>query len=321
MYKGTKVVKDAERITIQPTYDVDWQKQPVNVPNLLAGLLAGQWSRSLKPLKEKMAFSLKTGAPLNGVSLDLEAFSARDEETRPDKIILVAGMQKVKLENFEFSMEDPKQIMAYDGLTSVDVAKKVYDYCDGQDFVFGHYIKYDIDILRNYEPLVANNKKHGKKAVGRLPLAAIDLMSPVRNMGISASQNHIAAHYSLGTQKISVNNELWQHTVFGEKMGLPMKEIRAAYLEIRDQRNRGCLAQNIAELAYESRYAKILNRFTVKEVYPNRQKMEDSLSDAGISLARSFPLVPRSADTKPTTRKLPAYKISWKRNPPSLRKV
>lgn len=249
----------------------------VNVRDFLLGLEVGTMSASLKKtFKEKVRACRLYGARLVLVSLDLEAYCPGDPRFKPDALLLVAGMQKLIFEGGKLTIAKPVQLMA-NGKSSVEIAKMVHDYCAGADGILGHYSKWDLDILRNYEPVL--KKRYGGFSL--LPEACIDIMQPVRNLGISAGQEHICNHYDLGVEKGKVNLEEWQDAAIGETWGLTKAQVLRARRRIRDDRNKTCLAANIVELAFISQNIWTMNKLSTKETYPNMSKMEQALEEVG----------------------------------------
>ncbi len=249
--------------------------QKVVVKEFLAALAVGTMSPSLKrTFLPKVMASLIDGKRLMLVSLDLEAYCPGDPRFHPDALLLVAGMQKLVFEKWGMKVEKPAQYMA-DGKSSVEIAKLVHEYCEGADAILGHYSKWDVDILRNYEPVL--QARYG--GFIPLPAAMIDVMQPVRNLGISAGQEHICSHYDLGVEKGKVNLEEWQDAAIGETWGLTKAQVMRARRRIRDERNKTCLAANLAEIAFISQNARFMNKLTTKEVYPNVAKMEALLGE------------------------------------------
>lgn len=280
-YKGTKVksVKNGTAISVQPKYLVNWPTTAeFNVRNLLAGILAAPKPKSVKEtFIPKVEDALYNGDKLSLGSVDLEALGMGDPKYPHDKVLLVGGFQKLTIENHKVYFGQVKQpIVDLPKVNSIDVAAKVHNLAAECDALLAHFARYDVGVLRSYEPKII--AKYG--SFKPLPNVVIDLMSPMKAYDISASQAHIITHFDLGAQKSSVNLETWQDVVKGEFDGMTHAEQKAAVLEIRDTRNKGCLASNIAELAFTSRQMPYVNKFSLKETYPNLYAMSKILGSS-----------------------------------------
>nr|WP_276978658.1 hypothetical protein [Ferrimicrobium acidiphilum] len=281
MYKNTKVraSDNGSDIVIRPGWNIDWQgKALFDTKQLCASLLAAPKSKYIKKnLVPKINDALNNSGKLVIASVDTEALGLGDPRFPQDKVLLVGGVQKLVIEGDEFYIGKPWQPMVdFKNVDSVDVAAKVHDRVQGADMLIAHYARYDIGVLKQYEPAIEERFGSFKP----LPNVTVDIMAPVRSFGVSASQAHVINHFGLGAQKNSVNIEIWQDSVVGWFNGMSIAERKASLFEIRDTRNKGCLAENIAELAFESRFGFWMNKTSVKETYPNRWAMLEILGQA-----------------------------------------
>lgn len=243
----------------------------IDVKEFLAGLACGTMSPSLKrTFLPKLTNCILTGKKLTIVSLDLEAYAPGDIRFKPDKILLVAGMQKLV---FEKNKCKPSRIVQFmlDGNTTKDIAKMTYNYCKDADAIFGHFCDWDVSALRDYGLRLGRGK--------RLPEAAVDIMAPFKNLGISAGQEHLALHLDWGIEKGRVSLELWQDAAIGELEGMSHNAVMKLRRRIRDERNKTCLAANLAQVEFISNNIRQMGKLSVKEVYPNSDKMKAYLGE------------------------------------------
>ncbi|MDG6989518.1 MAG: hypothetical protein JRN21_09425 [Nitrososphaerota archaeon] len=278
VYKGmnAKTKNNGAGISIKQGWNLDWQgKALFDTDNLLAGILAAPKSKWVKDnFFPKVRDALDNGSKLVIASVDTEALGLGDPRFPQDKVLLVGGIQKLVIQGNDFYIDKPWQPMVdLKDVDSVDVAKKIHDRVQGADVMVAHYAQYDIGVLKLYEPAI--RERYGD--FQPLPDVTIDIMSPVRSFNVSASQAHIINHFNLGAQKASVNIHIWQDAVVGWFNGMSLADRKAALLEIRDTRNKGCLAENIAELAFESREMVWMNKVKIKETYPNKNAIRDIL--------------------------------------------
>jgi hypothetical protein len=251
------------------------KRNEMDVKAFLAGLLAGRMSASLKHgLKAKVERALVDGAPLKIMSVDLEALPLGDMRYNPDAVTVCVGTQLWTFSKWKFAAGPIKQRIL-DGLDAVELLNFVHEECSGADAIAGHFARYDLDLLRNIEPIL-------KSRFGRfspLPLAYIDLMAPFTGRGISAGQGHLVEHYEYGPEKVSVNMETWRHAVVGEALGMSRKEVLRLRHRIRDERNRKCMEANLAQAGFLSHNIEYMNKLSITETYPNLQKMEVLLQE------------------------------------------
>lgn len=248
----------------------------VRAKEFLAGLSVGTVSPGLKhTVLPLVNATLIDGARFEVEQMDLEVYAPGDPRTHPDGTLLAVGSQRLIFEDREFEAKKPQQSII-NGISAIELAKIAHDRTKGAQAMLGHFGKWDVDVLRSYEPILS--RKYG--GFTELPNAIIDIMSPMRGIGISASQAHICAHYDLvPIVKQSVNLELWQRAALGQIQGLTLGEVMRARRAIRDDRNKHCLEENLAELAFVSQNIRHLNKLTMKEVYPNQLKMEALLGE------------------------------------------
>jgi hypothetical protein len=278
VYKGqsAKTKDNGATISIKQGWNLDWQgKALFDTDNLLAGLISAPKSKWIKDnFIPKLQNALDNGDKLTIASVDTEALGMGDPRFPQDKVLLVGGVQKLVIEGHDFYIDKPRQPMVdLKEVDSVDVAKKVHDLVKGADVMVAHYAIYDIGVLKLYEPAI--KARYG--SFNPLPDVTIDIMAPVRAYGVSASQAHVINHFNLGAQKSSVNIHIWQDAVIGWFNGMSLAERKAALLEIRDTRNKGCLAENIAELSFESREMIWMNKAALRETYPNKNAIQKVL--------------------------------------------
>jgi hypothetical protein len=249
-----------------------YKKDEMDVKAFLAGLLAGRVSASLKhDFKAKVERALVDGAPLKIMSVDLEALPLGDMRYNPDAVTVCVGVQLWTISKWKFAAGPIKQYIL-DGMDAVELLNYVHEECAkaNADAIAGHFAKYDLDLLRNIEPIL-------KSRFGRfnpLPAAYIDIMAPFQGRGISAGQGHLGEHYEFGPEKVSVNMETWRHAVVGEALGMSRHEVLQLRHKIRDERNRKCMEANLAQVIFLSKNIEYMNRISITETYPNRQKME-----------------------------------------------
>jgi hypothetical protein len=253
---------------------VGTQKEAVemNVKEFLLGLTAATMSPSLKKtFYPKVIECMMTGKRLTLASVDLEAYAPGDMKRKPDKNLLVIGIQRLMFENGRFTAKSPKQfVLGLDGRTALDLIKLGYEYLKDADGIIGHFVEWDVTGLKDYG-IRAN-------LGARLPEAAIDIMTPFKGRsgtGVSLAQEHLGIHFGFGTEKGRVSEELWRRATLGENEGLSRNEVLRLRRRIRDERNRSCLEFNLHQIDFLSQHIRKLNRLTVFDLYPNDSKMDE----------------------------------------------
>ena len=247
----------------------------VQVKELLAGLYLGTTSASLKlSFKARALQALTSGEPLDIMSLDLETYGPGDPRTHPDCFPIVVGLQPYHIEDYKFRAGPPEQHILERKVTAIDLLRIVHQRCKGFNATLEHFSRYDIGVLRSFEPIVRGKYPE----LPPLPPAMVDIMQPFRGLGVSASQEHLCMHYGLG-EKGKVSGDIWNDAATGEQRGLPYHEVIRARERIRDERNRTCLAANFAQTIFISNNMRTLNKLAVREVYPNDAKMSELLGE------------------------------------------
>jgi hypothetical protein len=244
----------------------------MNAKEFLLGLTVASMSSGLKKtFCPKVLECIETGKRLTLASVDLEAYAPGEMMRKPDKSLLVIGIQKLIFENNKFTAKPPKQfVLGIDGRTTLDLTRLGYEYLKNSDGIIGHFVEWDVTALKDYG-IRAN--------LGiRLPEVAIDIMTPFKGRsgtGVSASQEHLAFHFGLGIEKGHLSEELWRRATLGENEGLSRSEVLRLRRRIRDERNRTCLEANLRQIDFLSKHIRKLNRLTVFDLYPNDSKMDE----------------------------------------------
>lgn len=262
-----------------------WQPQPLgasDVKELVAGLLSASIPAAAKRgngFYQKLMNALYNGGKIRFLSVDLEALPMRHNEHQKnaDSILLVAGIQPIIIDGLKVVYGLPKQKMvSLPEFNSVDLANWVHSESKGYDALVIFYAGYDHGVLQSYEPLI--RAMYG--SFTPLPPVCIDIMKPFAGQGISASQAHLSQFYSIGVEKPSVSMEIWDRVVTGAFFGLGQEDINRECRRIRDERNRRCLIDNIADLVFIAKNIRYQKPFKIVLTYPNDAKMAELLGKA-----------------------------------------